>query len=70
MTYSPSPGTVNVLPSGDKVVPAGGFVKTTDVGSKVPSKSESLVSGSKVKGVSSVTVMGSSVATGGLLILR
>ena len=63
--HVPSPGTVKVLPSGLKVLPAGGFTNVTEVGSMLLFGSVSLpntliVTGVPVDGAVAV----SSVATG------
>ena len=54
--HTPSSGTVNVCPSGDKLEPAGGLTNVTLLGSKLPSISLSLSTTEISKGMSSVPV--------------
>ena len=63
--HVPSPGTVNVFPSGLKVLPAGGFTNVTEVGSMLLFGSVSLPNTLTVVGVPTVPAAVSFVATGG-----
>ena len=64
MLQTPSPGTVNVLPSTETVAPVGGVPKLTVVSSIVPSTSVSSNNTSTVTAMSSWPVTASSAVIG------
>ena len=64
MTYSPWDGTVRVLRSPLRIEPVGSLTKTTEVGSRLPSGSLSLLRIFIVIAVSSGVLLLSSIATG------